>query len=511
MKLPRQPDLGFRSRSRTYTLIIGVVTAMLAAGLSIPFVFGTSLDSVTTAAPNPLAGTNKATQSGASSSGGPAGPAGAEATPTGAGGAAGTAAGGTASGSTALAGGTEGVAGLTASDHGVTPTTVTIAFLLADLGSLSQLGFGVPGFNVEEQQAYIRIFIDNINAQGGVYGRQIVPVFVSYDPTNQASSQAACLSATQDHEIFAAIDSGGGLNEQGARCFTDQNHTPLIALGSFGTPPSWYQQSGGNLFTINASGLRSLANLAYLLDARGLLKGKRIGILVRDFPGTVQTVKDGLIATLQQFGYEVVHRVDFSMDDGRAASEVPLAVQEMRTKNVDAVFVLTDFILGTQFVQQADRSAYQPLYFASDFGPMSNDIAVMAMPASFQAVAVTTARTGEWRIGAPEPAVDAACREIYARGTGTDPQRSDNAYSAMDSACGLIDLLVRGTTASGPELTRAKYVDGLQQIGRIAYPLYGGFSYGPGKVDGADAIRTMVYDSSCTCWMPQGDFVEPRY
>lgn len=516
MNLPQRPALGFRSRSATYTLIIGVVTGMLVAGLAIPFVFGTSLTTVTAAAPSPIGGANASSRASAASGDAGAG-ATAATTPTGAAGGGDGTAGAATTGAGALAGGTSAVAGLTASDRGVTATTITIAFLLADLGSLSQLGFGVPGFNVEEQAAYIRVFVDNINAQGGVYGRQIVPVFVSYDPTNQATSQAACLAATQDHEIFAAVDSGGGLNEQGMLCFTDQNRTPLIALGSFGTPPSWYQQSAGYLSTINASGLRSLANLAYLLDAQGFLKNsttgqnKRIGILVRDFPGTVQTVKDGLVATLEQFGYEVVHRIDFSMDDGIASSQIPVAVQEMRTRNVDAVFVLTDFIIGTQFVQQADRSAYRPLYFTSDFGPMTNDIAVTAMPSTFQAVGVTTARTGEWRVGLPEPAVDAACRQIYAAATGNDPQRSDNTYGGMDSACGLIDLIVRGTTSAGPELTRSKYVEGLQQIGSIEFPLYGGFSYSPGKFDGADRIRALAFDSSCPCWIPQGDFVDPRY
>ena len=41
MTLPQRPALGFRSRSATYTLIIGVVTGMLVAGLAIPFIFGT--------------------------------------------------------------------------------------------------------------------------------------------------------------------------------------------------------------------------------------------------------------------------------------------------------------------------------------------------------------------------------------------------------------------------------------------------------------------------------------
>jgi ABC-type branched-subunit amino acid transport system substrate-binding protein len=508
MNVAQRTQLGFRSRSRTYTLITSVVVVMLAAGLTIPFVFGKSVDTVNTAAANPL-GLGKSDRVTGGSGGDGGAVTASESTSTGVGGAAGTAPGG-ATGS-GLAGGSSGVAGLTASDRGVTPTTVTVAFLLADLGSLSQLGFGVPGFNVKDQEAYMRAFVDNINAQGGVLGRQIDPVFVSYDPTNQQTSQTACRAATQDHEIFAAIDSGGGLNEQGQRCFTEQNHTPLIALGSFGTPPALYQQSGGYLFTINASGLRSLANMAYLLDARGLLKGKKIGIIDRDFPGTVQTVTDGMVATLKEYGYEVTYRVDLSMDDGTAASQVPVAAQQMQAHGVDAVMLFSDFIVGSEFVQAADRSLYRPLYFASDFGPMTNDIAVQAMPASFKAVGVTTARTGEWRIGLPEPAVDAACREIYTRATGANPARSDNAYGGMDNACGLVDLVVRAATASGPELTRVKFVDGLQQIGRIPYPLYGGFSYGPGKFDGADSIRTLVSDSSCGCWMPQGDFVEPRY
>ena len=409
MSVAQRTRLGFRSRSRTYTLIISVVIVMLAAGLSIPFVFGTSIDTVSTAAPSPL-GLGSSDQRG--------GPAerrrqAAAATPTGVGGGRGTDQGGAAG--SGLAGGTAGVEGLTASDHGVTATTITIAFLLADLGSLSQLGFGVPGFNVKDQEAYIRVFVDNINAQGGVYGRQIDPVFVTYDPTNQQTS-----AGRVPHRDAGPRDLRGDRQRRRAqrarpavlhRAEPHAAHRPRFVRHA----AALYEQSGGYLFTINASGLRSLANMAYLLDARGLLKGKRIGIIDRDFPGTVQTVTDGLVTTLEQYGYEVTYRVDLSMDDGTAASQVPVAVQQMQTHGVDAIMLLTDFIIGTEFVQSADRRAYRPLYFASDFGPMTSDTAVMSMPASFQAVGVTTARTGEWRVGAPEPAVDAACRRSTPR------------------------------------------------------------------------------------------------
>jgi hypothetical protein len=183
----------------------------------------------------------------------------------------------------------------------------------------------------------------------------------------------------------------------------------------------------------------------------------------------------------------------------------------MQAHGVDTVFLLTDFIIGSGFVQSADKSAYHPLYLASDFESMTNDTAVQSMPSTFQAFGVTASRIGEWRVGLPEPAVDAACRQIYAAATGSDPQRSENAYGGMDLACGLVDLIVRGATPAGPDLTRDAFVANVQQVGRIDFPFFGGFSYSPGKFDGGDDVRMLAFDSGCMCWLPQGDFVAPRF
>ena len=509
----RPVERGFRSRTRTYTTIIGVIAAMIAAGLAIPFVFGTALPSGGAAAGTSLsaagppttvpggdaAGNSQAAAQAATGSAAAGGGVGGK----GAGhGAAGSAGGGAASAA---------VSGLTASDKGVTPTTITVAFLLSDLGSVSKLGFGVPGFDIKSQQTYISTFIDDVNSRGGVFGRRLVPVFVNYDPTNQQTSQSACLAATQDHSIFMAVDSGGGLNEQGQLCFTQQNRTPLIVDGSFGTPRYLYQQSAGYLFSVEPAGERSLANTAAMLNAQGLLKGKKLGIVDRTFPGTVDTVSNGLVAVLRQLGYQITYRADLSNDDGTAGSQVPVAVQQMQAHGVDSVFMLADFIIGSEFAQSADKSAYHPLYLTSDFESETNDTAVQAMPSSFQGVGVTTTRVGEWRVGLPEPAADASCRQTYAKATGQNPARSDNTYAAVGLACGLVNLLVRGMTGAGPDLTRAKYVANLGQAGAIPFPFFGSFSYRPGKFDGADAVRTIVYSSSCTCWLPKGDFASPTY
>ena len=527
MSRTRRNALGLRSRGGTYTLVIGVVIGMLIAGLAIPFVFGQTLDPAQSAT-SPLVPRDDVlaeTESAGSPQTDPAAPETAGEPGRGDGAAATSplpeqrpddAAPGS------VPPGSDVPAGLTSSDRGVTPTTITLAFLLVELRGVSQFGFSVPGFDPETQKRYVNAFVDDLNANGGVFSRKIDPKFFLYDPTDPSSGQAACRAATQDHEIFAALDVGAALDFPGQLCFTEQNRTPLIELGGFGTTQEMYDKSEGRLVTLFPSGVRSLANTAQELANQGLLEGKRIGIVDRDFPGTVQTVTDGMVATLERLGYEVTYRADLSMDNGVATSEIPVVVQQMRARRVDAVMLLMDFITSTEFVQTADRSGYTPAYFMSDFGNMTNDIALLAMPASFQGTAITTMRTGEWRVNYPEPAVDAACQEIYADHSGDDPDRSEANYSGAMISCGMVGLFARAAVGAGQELTRERWVTGIQRIGAIPYPYFGGMSFGPGKVDGADPIRTLVFEPSCPapegqggggppCWMPVSDFRPPHY
>lgn len=514
----RRIDLGLRSKGGTYTLVLGVVIGLLAAGLGIPFVFGEPLDTVQSsanslqppdaAASSPDDGTQS--QSGTGTPGATEG--GAAVGPTGAGGGSG--------GLAPASGPVRGGAALTASDRGVTPDAITVAFLLVDLGGVSQAGFSVPGFDPKLQKGYAMAFVDRVNAGGGVLGRKIDPRFFSYDPTNPSSGQAACRAATQDTAIFAAVDIGSALDFPGQLCFTEQNRTPLITFGGFGTTQEMYAKSSDRLITVLPSGVRSLANTAQELVRQGLLKGKRIGIVDRDFPGTLQTVTDGMVATLDRLGYEVTYRSDLSSDNGVAASQIPVAVQQMRSNGVDAVILLMDFITATAFVQNADRSGYTPNYFVSDFGAMTNDISLSAMPGSFRAVGITTMRTGEWRANLPEPEIDAACQAIYATSTGQAAERYNSNSGGVLQACGMVDLFIRAAVGAGPELTRNRWTSSMQRVGAIAYPNFGGVSFAARKFDGADAIRAIEFKASCAppsggsegpCWMPRGSFRPPHY
>ena len=526
----RPGGLRLQSRSAVFLVVCGVVVGMVAAGLGIPFIFGKPLSSsrgpgiseLHTAtggaaptggtagrAPGSLPGEGSLTGAtpGGSGPGGPGSvlPAGGGPAAPGAGTAPGPGAGSLTAGSGAPAS-----APLTSSDVGVTPTAIRLGVLLIDLGGVGKLGFGIPGFDPKTEQGFYSAFIDRINAGGGVLGRKIVPDFITYDPTQENSMDAACLKATQDDHDFAVID-GGGVSGTAQLCVTEQNQTPLVTVGAVGTPEGFYQQGKGRLFTLFESGLRSMSNMAWFLNQQGYLKGKTIGILDDTAPGDAQTVTDSAVAVLSRLGYKVAYRADMSSDASTEQSQTPVAVQQMRAHGVNAVFLLTGLVETTEFVQAAANSGYTPAYFATDWQSQTADLAVENMPESFQAVAVTSIRLGEWRVNMPDSAVDVQCRQTYNQASGANYQPSNSNYEALMFSCGLVNMFSESAGKAGANLTRAGLAAALQGLGPLSLPYFGSGSFHAGKYDAADAVRTLRFQYACKCWEPIDGFVPPQY
>ena len=136
----------------------------------------------------------------------------------GAGGVAGT--GGTAS----TAGGAAGAAasaGKYVVPPGVTDTTINIGLMYTVNGAAANAAIGAAGITQGDERANFRILIDDINKNGGIAGRKVVPVFHPLDATSTQSLdsqwQAACDDFTQDHKVFAVFS---GSNDTFRECIT---------------------------------------------------------------------------------------------------------------------------------------------------------------------------------------------------------------------------------------------------------------------------------------------------
>src|SRR5438105_4285894 len=178
------------------------------------------------------------------------------------------------SGSTTPGGGT--AAQSTDLGQNVTDTSVKVGIVLIDYNN------DVISANVDftrgDQQKIFQAFIDDMNNHGGVAGgKRIVPVYELYAPLGTDPPLRACTKLTDDQKVFATI---GVLYEPtgaGQVCFTKQHKTILITHELSEdivkrVPP-------GYLLTTDALAERSARDMLEQANTKGLLTGKKFGIL----------------------------------------------------------------------------------------------------------------------------------------------------------------------------------------------------------------------------------------
>ncbi len=511
-------DLPVTTRSRTYLRLVGVITAMLAVGLVVPVLVGepTPDRDIKTSASLDLDALGEDTAPGSTVSPDATAPTASSTSLPGATVVAGTGAGATsgpAPETDAVASpGTGGAATLPgggATDVGVTADTIKIGLLVPTSSSI-----GSTQDQRDVQVAEFRAATDAINERGGIHGRKIELVDATYDVLDQGSgTRASCLRLADDEKVFAAFNTTG-YGPPGALCLTREKGVPFLQ-GS-GHPEEIYGQAGGLYSSTFDSQTRNFRNMVGILDSLGALDGKKVGVLGTEWIGLRREQEEGIVQTLQSLGYDpFVYWL--SGDPVSSQSQVPIAVQQMRSHGVTAVMLGADFISGQSFVQVGSGQGYTPFYAAADPWSYSTDYVVANMPASFDGAITTTAwRSYDNRAGVPEPAIDAACAAEFEQDTGIDLDRAndpDALYTGTLLACGVVQRFEKAALAAGPNLTRAGLVAAIGNLGTIEMPFAGGpGTYRPDKLDGADYYRPQVWRAKCKCWQPLvPQFTRGRY
>jgi len=396
-----------------------------------------------------------------------------------------------------------GAAPLRATDRGVTAEVVKVGFLILQVGQVEQIGFAV-GASVDEQRAAWKAFVDEVNRNGGIVGRRIEPVFAQYDVLDYDTLRAACLALVQDGDVFAVLDGGGTYFGPAQLCVTEEHQTPLLVVGATGVTDEYLGRSGGRLYSLYMRASRSMRTFAEEVHRAGHLRGRTLGLL-GDARNRAEL--DVLVDELARRGYRLAHRTLFDEDTGTASAQVPVEVQEMRRKGVDAVVLAGNVVAETQFVQAADAQGFRPRYFATDWANNSQDAAHQNQPPSFDgALAVTVRRSGEHLVGRPERPVETRCRELYERATGQRLQRGAINTSLYTLMCSTLDVFVAGARNTGPELTRSRLAGGMAAIGPVVLSQMGDGSFSPGKPDAGEQVRWNRWAADCRCWKPAGEF-----
>ena len=107
---------------------------------------------------------------------------------------------------------------------GVTDDTIRIAYIGADFGALAEAGIAP---DLGDQEADVDAVVDDINAGGGIAGRQVEVDFKLIGGTaGPEEGQAACLHATQEFKSFVVMLSPAIPREMG-RCTAAVSYTHL--------------------------------------------------------------------------------------------------------------------------------------------------------------------------------------------------------------------------------------------------------------------------------------------
>ena len=364
---------------------------------------------------------------------------------------------------------------------------------------------------VSDQEELVRTWLAKVNAEGGVAGRKVVPVFYDYKATGDinTSDQAACATWTSDTRVFAATGVRAGLSGSGDVL------TPCLAKA--GIP--WLQASGDQhkwdtylptmYTTADMNRTREERVLVDSLAAQGFFtKGAKVGVIINDELADMSTaVKEGMEPALARHGLAITKRVVIAS----AWSESTNAELQMFAAGVTHVlFAAPGGAAASQFMNaaQSQRRTYE-------YGISTQDAPGAAVQALAPREQLLHARGYGYRPGLdvdgsnqpPETAGMKACFGYY-RSKGYQTGGLNTAAMAM--ICDSVTLL-KVALLGQLNPTAGAFATTVGALG-TRLPVASTFTsrFTPRQHDGIGSYRFLAYVADCSCFRYQGPDRELR-
>ncbi len=382
---------------------------------------------------------------------------------------------------------------LTASWRGVTADTITIGVSMLNFDLLQEMGLTAAGWG--DQQGVFQALVDDLNANGGILGRNVVAVYDYYSPIDAADAERACTVLTQDNEVFAAVlGFVGPLAGTADPCFVGTNNTPLV--GGEQTPDEMAQATAP-WFNVEPSTEDHTSNLLDLLVQTGRADGARVFVVShQSSTGDEPLVLEGLGAR----GIDVVGTAVLDANDGDTAAQdqlMQVISERIRADGADTVMIngnpaatirglglngLLDSMtiwsnnaaglnnLGETFDHEWARGA-----ISSD-GPSELDI---------------------WNDDVFQDCV----RVVNEAGIGADLRPTaeladddENWFNPVRRYCGHLSLFAQIAAAAGPNLTPDTFEQAAYTLTDFVLPGYSANSLSPTKLGARDLYRLTTFD-----------------
>jgi hypothetical protein len=335
---------------------------------------------------------------------------------------------------------------------GVTDDSIKIGVTYVDLESLGDI---VNISHGDYEQAYGALF-DDINANGGIHGRMLEPVFAPINPVGTDSADAACQVLTEDEDVFVVT---GFFLDDNVLCPLETHQTAVI--GGVQTPERldraeapWFSMESST--DLQSEIIRAMAEAGELDGSVGVYGAQ-----------ADQAQMDIVLPLLDELGIEVTESaiLDAPIDD-TTAQEAAVGVigERFESSGVDTVLALATSGLG--WAVGNEDSDYRPRLLLAD----PNSILAYASDAGGRDLSVLDGAVAGGLYGGPENlyALDSmqACKaRIEANGgelpdPATMPNDDEDLYVSGYTACRTMVALEALLEAAGEDLNYGSFAAG---------------------------------------------------
>ena len=389
---------------------------------------------------------------------------------------------------------------------GVTADTIKLGIALVNFKPIESFTDLIR--SSDEQKQIYKIYIDNINAHGGINGRKIVPYYKFYSPLGSAGILALCTSLTQDDNVFAVLGTFVDFSGDAQTCVANQEKRVLMTF--YLTQSILDKSPAGLIITPANLAERSASILVQLLQKQHTLDGKTVAVLGDTTESAV--VNKAVVPALKQAGVRTgtaaILDIGTSGDFTAAQAQLSSFMERWKTEHVDTVFLSGNLASSKAFVQQVKKEfpAMQLLGDSTDvLGQAQQVQQAGTKPNPYEGLLTAGGLTSKesdasanWKY----------CADIYKAATGKaapDAQNTiklpngkiDDTHGAISDACQLLSMFQDIATKVGPYLNNANWISTVNSFGPIANRGSGQYSsLHAGKYSADDNWRLQSYDSS---------------
>jgi hypothetical protein len=423
------------------------------------------------------------------------------------------------------------------STRGIDGDRINVVFATVALKQLSAvMGFSDDVEFTEQEQA-IRVFVDDINAHGGINGRTINPIISEFDPTSETNMRALCKDWTEgDPAAFAVVDGVGAWTGDNELCIAQEGHTPFIGQWTTGT--TWLQQGAPYLWWTGPDQAAILTStVTWGLDAGYMKRGGKVGVIAGDRASDREALQRYLLPALSRAGVDpVVSTIAADPSDSATTNtQAPLIIQQMRSEGVTSIIPMIPFNVFFPLLQAETEQQFFPRLLLSDY-ESSIQVALGLIPIPYlDALDGQEGLTTETLGGVDDDRPDAkggynpgvrSCYRTYHRVHPEIPDGNRSAYIEEQGPivgwCQAIRLFAAAAREAGPHLNRRTFVQAMARIRGFAGTYTDELTYGPDKLWGPTQYRIvrlhnndpkhngciLLFDGKAqgTCWQVVSDW-----